>query len=391
MGRALEAQQKRVQDLMERTTQLSSQAETSEPLVSRELYDSLRKVNQDDASAAKALRRDLMDSGRMTRALYDRLQAENGEEGTRMFDLSSELLKEGLVPQARDAERQARSSVDELRRGVERAAERVLGDDAEALRLAQSELQAITDQLDQEARQAQAAERPAPSSEGGGSPATSGQELAAGEPAPLSGPASGQTGPGNQPGDAPPQGRRGRPGQAEGDTAGRDSAPGPRGAGAERTAAAGQPGSGGVAGAPGLDLDSLLPPAERGQTGARTGRGGVGGYGGSLTGDDFADWTERLRDVEEVLDQPELRNAVAGARERARLFRQEYRRNLKKPDWAVVKADILRPLVEVKAKIGTELSRRQANDPLAPVDRDPVPARFAEPVRRYYEDLGKDK
>ena len=58
---------------------------------------------------------------------------------------------------------------------------------------------------------------------------------------------------------------------------------------------------------------------------------------------------------------------------------------------AVVKADILRPLVEVKAKIGTELSRRQANDPLAPVDRDPVPARFAEPVRRYYEDLGKDK
>lgn len=391
MGRALEAQQKRVQDLMERTTQLSSQAETSEPLVSRELYDSLRKVNQDDASAAKALRRDLMDSGRMTRALYDRLQAENGEEGTRMFDLSSELLKEGLVPQARDAERQARSSVDELRRGVERAAERVLGDDAEALRLAQSELQAITDQLDREASQAQAAERPAPSGEGGGAPATSGQEQAAGEPAPLSGPASGQPGPGNQPGDAPPQGRRGPPGQAAGDAAGREPAPGPRGAGAERTAAAGQPGNSGAAGAPGLDLDSLLPPTERGQTGARTGRGGAGGYGGPLTGDDFADWTERLRDVEEVLDQPELRNAVAGARERARLFRQEYRRNLKKPDWAVVKADILRPLVEVKAKIGTELSRRQANDPLAPVDRDPVPARFAEPVRRYYEDLGKDK
>jgi len=91
-----------------------------------------------------------------------------------------------------------------------------------------------------------------------------------------------------------------------------------------------------------------------------------------------------------VLDQPELRNAVAGARERARLFRQEYRRDLKKPDWAVVKAEILRPLVDVKAKIGTELARRQANDPLAPVDRDPVPARFAEPVRKYYETLGKE-
>ena len=28
---------------------------------------------------------------------------------------------------------------------------------------------------------------------------------------------------------------------------------------------------------------------------------------------------------------------------------------------------------------------------LAPIDRDPVPSRFAESVRRYYEELGKDK
>ena len=38
-----------------------------------------------------------------------------------------------------------------------------------------------------------------------------------------------------------------------------------------------------------------------------------------------------------------------------------------------------------------ELSRRESKDSLAPIDRDPVPNRFAESVRRYYEELGKDQ
>jgi hypothetical protein len=415
LGRDLADQQKRVQQLMERTTQLSSQAETSEPLVSRELYDSLRKVNQDDASASKALQRGLMESGNMTRSLYDRLQADAGEEGTRLFDLSSELLKEGLVPQARDAERQARSTVDELRRGVERAAERVLGDDAEALRRAQSDLQTLTDQLDREAAQAQAAaagtpgsgqrpgeaagqdsqpdpaEQTAQSTQRGqasqpgqrGQPDSSGQEGQTGQP--------GQPAQPGQAGQTAQAGQPGQPGQPrESAQPGQSARPGQAGEGARQPGRAERSGQAGTGARGEIDLEALLPPAEPGATRSPGSRGGAGGYGGPLTGDDFAEWAERLRDVEDVLDQPELRDAVAGARERARLFRQEYRRDLKKPDWAVVKAEILHPLVEVKAKIGTELARRQANDPLAPVDRDPVPARFAEPVRKYYETLGKE-
>ena len=55
------------------------------------------------------------------------------------------------------------------------------------------------------------------------------------------------------------------------------------------------------------------------------------GRAGPLTGGNFAPWSDRLREVEEVVDSPELRAGVAGARERARLMRLEYRRDLKKP------------------------------------------------------------
>src|SRR5204862_7535122 len=112
---------------------------------------------------------------------------------------------------------------------------------------------------------------------------------------------------------------------------------------------------------------------------------------GPLIGEDFVRWNERLRDVEELVDSPELRNALAAARERARLMRLEFRQNLKKPDWAVVQLEIMKPLVEVRGRISEELARRESKDSLVPIDRDPVPNRYAESVRRYYEELGKDK
>jgi hypothetical protein len=109
-------------------------------------------------------------------------------------------------------------------------------------------------------------------------------------------------------------------------------------------------------------------------------------------GDNFAPWTDRLRDVEELIDQPGLRDAVANARERARLVRQDFTRDLKKPDWAVVQLEVLKPLVEVRSRIAEELARRDSNkESLVPIDRDPVPSRFAESVRRYNEELGKGK
>jgi hypothetical protein len=95
--------------------------------------------------------------------------------------------------------------------------------------------------------------------------------------------------------------------------------------------------------------------------------------------------------VEEMLDQPELRNELARVRDRARAVRTDFTRHSKAPQWDLVRTEILKPLVEVRSRVMEELARRESNEALVPIDRDPVPPKFAEKVRKYYEQLGKSE
>jgi len=139
-----------------------------------------------------------------------------------------------------------------------------------------------------------------------------------------------------------------------------------------------------------------------GQSGG--GRGGVeggglnkffnnreGGWqGGPLTGERFTQWSDSLREVEESIDSPELRAEVARVRDRAREVRVDYKRHSKEPQWDVVQAEISKPMAEIRARLQQEIAKRESTDALVPIDRDPVPGRFSELVRRYYEKLGGD-
>ncbi len=87
----------------------------------------------------------------------------------------------------------------------------------------------------------------------------------------------------------------------------------------------------------------------------------------------------------------DLRSDVANARDQARRVRIETKRSQAKPDWAEVELQVLKPLVEVRDQIREELARRSGENPLVPLDRDPVPGRYSELVRRYYEQLGRDR
>ena len=53
---------------------------------------------------------------------------------------------------------------------------------------------------------------------------------------------------------------------------------------------------------------------------------------------------------------------------------------------------IATPLRELKQRVSEELLRRSAekNAPV-PIDRDPVPAEYADAVRLYYESLGSGR
>jgi len=116
-----------------------------------------------------------------------------------------------------------------------------------------------------------------------------------------------------------------------------------------------------------------------------------GEQAGPLTGEKFTEWSDRLRNVEEMVDDPVLRTEVARIREFAKGVRVEFKRHSVAPNWDLVKAKIGTPLAELRNRLTEELARRESKENLVPIDRDPVPTKYAERVRRYYEELGRSR
>jgi len=512
----LKQQKDRLTNLVDHATQVTQQAETAEPLLSKQLYDTLRKSSQ--------------------------ANIENS------LDMSTELLRQSFLPQAGEVEQRARKGIGDLKQGIERAAESVLGDEAEALRLARQELDDLTQQINKEitasdpaarqqnSQQSSSPDGKSPSQQGKNGQQTPGQnsgeqqgqqsssqngeqpgqsDQASNQQSKSDQNAQGQGGKqpgqgeqaskqpgGNQPGksdqdgnqqnqsDQNAQGQGGKqPGQSdqarnqqnqqdqkgEGQGQGQgQQGKGQQGQGQEGQGQQGQgqqaqgqgqgqgrgegqgqqaqnalkhPGQGQGGNQPGQgqgnqpgnqqqQAQQNTPPQQArgagkgkpnrnarpqpaltqqnnapenrnsgaaGNSGGETGlqkQKGLGGLlepGGDaneprpLTGQDYSQWAERLRDVEEMVDLPELRNQIANVRERAKDMRAEYKRHGKEPQWPLVKSQISDPLAEVRSRISEELARRESKEALVPIDRDPVPTKFSELVRRYYEKLGSEK
>jgi hypothetical protein len=438
-------QQQRLTNLVDRATQISQDAETAEPVLSRQLYDTVRKFSQESGKGVQDVQEDLLKRGLMSRGLYEQLTDGSTPDGAKLMEATAELVRQDFLPQANATGARVSANLNNLKRGMERAAESVLGDDTEALRLAKQELDQLMDQLQREGAQGEAAsgktnQASSQAANANGQPrandpgARADRQGQAQGPGQRSGetaqseaqqgqanegtPSADRTAPGEKAGQAGKQGtasaNRGQPGgegsrqegapqegagQANqaGETPGRNgqqaqnqNARAGRGAGTARDAAQRGGAQGGnrnaadggynggyTGGGPRLDLDRILNPD-------------VPLQGGPLTGENFVPWSDRLREVEEMIDVPELRNGVAAARERARVMRQEFKKDLKKPDWAVVRLQVINPLVEVRDRIAEELARRESTASLVPIDRDPVPNRYSDLVRKYYEELGKD-
>jgi hypothetical protein len=239
LAQKLRDQKQGVSDLLERMRRLTEETESSAPLLSRKLYDAFRRAKIDNVERA--------------------------------LDRMSDQLDHSFGPQAAADEPRLRQAVAALEKGVSEAAKGVLGDDAEALRLAQAELQALVGEM-------RGGARPAP-----------------------------------------------------------------------------------------------------------------GGVPGPLTGETFRAWAERLRDVQELLGDPGLRTDAARVLDKARALRNEARRHAEPPQWSVLENEVVRPLDELRDRVNEELRRVAPDkDKLAPIDRDPVPSRYSELVRRYYKSLARE-
>jgi hypothetical protein len=122
-----------------------------------------------------------------------------------------------------------------------------------------------------------------------------------------------------------------------------------------------------------------------------TGGGGAERVPAPLTGEEFRQWSDRLRDVEEMVEDPDLRAEAARIRERARGIRAEFKRHSQQPNWDLVQQQVAGPLFELQERVAEELLRRTSKKALVPLDRDPVPPQYSEKTRRYYEKLGAGK
>lgn len=363
LTKALEQQKNRWTNVLSQATQLTQSTEAAEPLLSQQLYDVLRQSNQEKVEENLAF--------------------------------TQELVRRSFWNQASQFEQRAREGIEQFTRGINRAADSVLGDELQTLRAASRELDDLSRSLADDVAREQSSSGtnlladatstnrltslPGPGSGGrtnlgSNRVASFSRSLTNGEPAGTnrlaSLPGGGESSRGRSP-------EMDRPGGSQGGTGTN------RADGARRLAASDSASRGGTNG-PASGLEDLINQSARPP-------GANGGGSGLLTGPDYVNWSERLRDVETMLDEPGLRREIAGVRERARTMRTDYKRRGSPPQWPLVKSQLLGPLNEVRTRLSEELARRDTRNPVVPLDRDPVPNQYAELVRQYYERLGKEK
>lgn len=292
-------------NMLANAREVTEQSETLEPLLSKQLYDTLRRASQ-----------------------------MRNEE---LIEDSAKLTEVGLLSQAAQAGRILGTNVAELAGSVERAADSILGSEADALRFADKELEDLTRQIEREL------------AGGATNSASSGGNAT------------------NSPSSRQEQGNRE---QAQAGSRRRE------GRGARQDGSS----QGGGANAAEYGANSLRQLAEQ--------LGRTPENNGPITGSEYVNWADRLRDVERAVDPADIRNQLANARERASALRSEYRRQGRAPDTNVLRQEILMPMTRARVWLREELARKEQPAALAPLDRDAVPDNYAELVKKYYENLG---
>lgn len=310
-GRELGEQGKKVADLLQKMREISEAAEGSEALLSTALYEGVRKAQTQGVE--KALKE------------------------------ANELIRMGRADLAQEAEGRAARSIDELKKNVEKAASKVLGNEGDALRMARSELDDLLREVEKEKNaMAGTGEKKSEQAVGGGEgkPSSSAERSASGKKAgaKMAGPASNK---------------------------------GPSGGGQGKKTGSGEPSS-----AP-LFFEGLGAGEQSGEA--------------PLAGGDYEKWSERLRDVEQALGDQGLRNQAARVLDNAREMRIDHHRSNLPPQANDIDQKIIAPLVELRDGVSEHLSRLDKKNPLAPIDRDPVAPEYKALVRKYYQQLGGGK
>lgn len=264
---------------------LSHQSETLD-----ELLESVKEI----AEAAENVEPGLF------RELYQILRDTNGNQFEERYENSSQFLRQGFLEEASEEQRGISEQLGELSEAVSSAASGILGSEEATLEFAQSELDSLNQQLQEEQDRSPPGEEPSASEQA------------------------------NAPQSAEEAFRSG--------------------------------------------MESFSNPNSS-----------------PITGSGYGEWLDRLRTVESLIEEPQIRERVSSAREIAESMRRDFKRHGEIPQWDMVVNEIATPLTEASSWLATELSRIKNPDTLQSIDSDPVPEAYSAAVNRYYESLGEEE
>jgi len=355
-------QEQKLDDLLKDMKDVVEKSELAEPLLNRKLYQTFREAHQDQTDKTLKAASTLLQEEEKALENYQLLRTldEIMEKDPDKQKLIDQLRQRDFRKASKTLSDQSKRKMENLQRGVEKAAESVLGNEAEALKFAERELGELSEALKIE--KSEATGEPRETQKPGQQPL---QQQA-------------KKGQSNQPGKKNPNAPK-QQAKSKGNSKGGQSQqpneqtqpgtpPGQPNQQAREQGNQSKPGSASF-------LEQGFNRNERGQN--------------PITGGSNREWTDRLRDVEEAVDLPGVRERVAQVREDIRKMNSEFRRHSKEPEWDLMETKILQPLDEIRRQVAEELAKRESDKALVPIDRDPVPGKYSDLVRRYYERLGK--
>lgn len=332
------AQQAAYQELVEALGETAETAEGSEPLVAKDLHQALREADQN--------------------GIADALEAMDSTDKTAAAEHASDAIAA-------------------LTRKIEKATERILGNEAQALRYARNEIERLADEMKGGTRPGESpqpgeGEEPGESLASSKGPGTSTEQSDEPGDGETSGRGEGsETASADQPGEGSAQtAQAGTPGSSEGSVPGNEE--GSQGSsGNSREASSG-------------DLERM-----RQAQASSAGRSGDGGRRNASLENGYGEWRDRIEDLQAVIDDPEALTEITRAYRAAQSMRKDFRQSGNSPSPERINQEIVQPLEEAARAVDARLAALNREDPLAPVNRDPVPERYEELVSNYFEALAQ--
>ena len=104
---------------------------------------------------------------------------------------------------------------------------------------------------------------------------------------------------------------------------------------------------------------------------------------------EFKEMIGDLRNIEDLLQDQKLRQKVASIRDRMRQMEMDKKRFSKKPAAEQIQKKLFEPLAELQVEISEELAKMNDTKGKVRIDKDPIPEKYEEQVRNYFNRLGK--